>query len=541
MRAAGYFRVSDEDQVDGYSMDAQRRAFTEFCTQKGWRATQTYSEEGRSAWLESIAGRPAFRRMLDDARARRFDVVVTHTLDRFSRNLRVMLDAFHTFSKHDVTYVSITQEIDYSTPEGKLFMTMLGAFAQYFSDALSGHTKKGMRERAQQGMFNGAPPFGYERCVPECIGLDESHPGCHLETAKAERVLEMFERYASGTDSMTGLASWLNSQGHRTNGKRRSEILGETIEADGRLFTSWAVRDILANPFYVGKVRYKDEYFDGQHEGLVSQELFDKVQQRRKVNRSRRSITGTGKSGNAHLLRGLLKCNECGIRLWSEAHGAKRETYYRSPDKGLDLACKYKGRSFVGRDFDAQANQLFREFRLRNDWIEYTIENCIRGSDAETALHKRQDIANKVDRAKQLYMHGDLSWPQFNRIKDQAEADMATIHVPEFDDAVEAGKLLVDFGILWDSASKVRRNRLLHTVLNAIYVDLDVRNVVGLQPKGTFMAPIIAMADRSDVAVLDASKECLGRDGGDGGESNSPSNGAFKNTSTGLAGSYFRL
>ena len=61
MRAAGYFRVSDEDQVDGYSMDAQRRAFTEFCTQKGWRATQTYSEEGRSAWLESIAGRPAFR------------------------------------------------------------------------------------------------------------------------------------------------------------------------------------------------------------------------------------------------------------------------------------------------------------------------------------------------------------------------------------------------------------------------------------------------------------------------------------------------
>ena len=81
--------------------------------------------------------------------------------------------------------VPFTQEIDYSKPEGKLFMTMLGAFGQYFSDALSGHTKKGMKERAQQGLFNGAHPFGYERCdaecrMPnaECIKLDEAHAGC---------------------------------------------------------------------------------------------------------------------------------------------------------------------------------------------------------------------------------------------------------------------------------------------------------------------------------------------------------------------------
>ena len=119
----------------------------EFCAQKGWQVAETYSEEGRSAWVESTSRRPAFRQMLEDARGRKFDVAVTHTLDRFSRNLRVMLDAFHTFSQCDVTYVSITQEIDYSKPEGRLFMTMLGAFAQYFSDALSGHTKKG-NERA---------------------------------------------------------------------------------------------------------------------------------------------------------------------------------------------------------------------------------------------------------------------------------------------------------------------------------------------------------------------------------------------------------
>ena len=205
MRAVGYFRVSDEDQIDGYSLDAQRRALGEFCRQKGWKAVETYSEEGRSAWVESIAKRPAFRQMLEDAQARKFDVVVTHTLDRFSRNLRVMLDTFHVFAQNDVTYVSVTQEIDYSKPEGKLFMTMLGAFAQYFSDALSGHTKKGMRERAHQGLFNGEPPFGYERCDADCFGLDGTHPGCHVEEAKAARVVELFERYAAGAESMSGL------------------------------------------------------------------------------------------------------------------------------------------------------------------------------------------------------------------------------------------------------------------------------------------------------------------------------------------------
>ena len=132
MRAVGYYRVSDEDQVDGYSMDAQRRDFFELCRQKGWEVPKTYTEEGRSVWAESIDKRPAFREMLDDAKARRFDIVVAHTLNRFSRNLLVTLESFRTLSQNDVSFVCVKHDIDYSTPEGRLFMVMLGAFAQYF-------------------------------------------------------------------------------------------------------------------------------------------------------------------------------------------------------------------------------------------------------------------------------------------------------------------------------------------------------------------------------------------------------------------------
>ena len=112
MRSVGYFRVSDEDRIDGYSLDAQRRAVRDFCRQKGWELAGTYSEEG--GLLGSSRSRSG--RLFDDAQAHKFDVVVTHTLDRFSRNLRVMLDAFHIFAQHDVTYVSIIQEIACSRP-----------------------------------------------------------------------------------------------------------------------------------------------------------------------------------------------------------------------------------------------------------------------------------------------------------------------------------------------------------------------------------------------------------------------------------------
>ena len=523
MRAAGYFRVSDEDQVDVYSLDAQRRAFMEFCVQKGWAAVETYNEEGRSAWVESIARRPAFRQMLDDARARRFDVVVTHTLDRFSRNLRVMLDAFHTFSQCDVTYVSIMQEIDYSKPEGKLFMTMLGAFAQYFSDALSGHTKKGMRERAQQGMFNGEPPFGYVRCDAECFGLDESHTGCHVEWDKASKVVDLFERYASGTESMSTLASRLNDQGCRTNGKRSAEILGEQVKVDRRRFTHWAIRDILKNPFYVGKVRHKDELFDGRHQDIVSQELFDSVQGRMKRNRSNRSVSASCKSRNPHLLTGLLRCGECGNRLWSQTQGSLGETYYRSPDKGYQVSCKYQGRSFLGRGFHDQTNLLFGKFKLRENWTDWIVENFVRGSDVDSALNKRKAIQDRVERARRLYLDGDLDWQGFTKIKEEAETALASVYVPEFDDVVEAGKVLSDFGTLWRCSSVARRNMLLRSMLNSIYVDLDCRKLVGLSPKESFFAPILAMADRSGIAVLDREAHSLGRNGGDGGGSNSPS------------------
>ena len=106
-RAVAYLRVSSLSQVDGHSLDAQARLFNEICTKRGWTPGTVYREEGASAHSESTKKRPVFRQLMEDAKKGEFDIVVVHTLDRWSRNLRVTLESLANLAMHDVALVSI--------------------------------------------------------------------------------------------------------------------------------------------------------------------------------------------------------------------------------------------------------------------------------------------------------------------------------------------------------------------------------------------------------------------------------------------------
>src|SRR5688500_12967749 len=120
IRAGLYERVSSEEQVEGYSLDAQDRAGRLYCEAHGWEIIQVYRDEGRSARTDDLAKRPAFQQMLADAEAGLIDVIVVHKLDRFSRNRRVAFEAFERLGKARVGFVSLSEQIDYSSPSGQL-------------------------------------------------------------------------------------------------------------------------------------------------------------------------------------------------------------------------------------------------------------------------------------------------------------------------------------------------------------------------------------------------------------------------------------
>jgi site-specific DNA recombinase len=181
LRAAVYVRVSTEEQFEGYSLDAQRRAAEQYCEAHGWTIVRTYADEGKSARTDDLAKRPEFRSLLADAEGGLVDVVLVHKLDRFARNLRVTLETLERLERSRVAFASIAENMDFTSPIGKVILATLAAFAQYYSDNLSWETKKGKRERKEQGLYNGLLPFGVKssregRPVPD----PDTYPGLLL-------------------------------------------------------------------------------------------------------------------------------------------------------------------------------------------------------------------------------------------------------------------------------------------------------------------------------------------------------------------------
>jgi len=123
--AAIYSRVS----TVGHGQDpaVQTRELREYCQRRGWEVFDTYVDNGVSGKRDS---RPALNRLMGDAHARRFDVVVCWRFDRFSRSVSHLCRALETFNALDIQFVSLCEQVDTSTPTGKLVFTILGAVAE---------------------------------------------------------------------------------------------------------------------------------------------------------------------------------------------------------------------------------------------------------------------------------------------------------------------------------------------------------------------------------------------------------------------------
>src|SRR5690349_12333448 len=120
VRVAMYYRVSSKEQLQGYSLDAQVRAIESYCAARGHLIVARYPEPARSARTDDIRKRPAFRQMLDDADAHRFDILIVHKLDRFARNLRIQLESFGRLERAGVAFVSLSEQMDLTTSQGRM-------------------------------------------------------------------------------------------------------------------------------------------------------------------------------------------------------------------------------------------------------------------------------------------------------------------------------------------------------------------------------------------------------------------------------------
>ena len=454
-RAVGYVRVSTEEQGEGHSLDAQRREIARHCERHGYALVRTYADEGVSAHTEKIEKRPALAALLEDASRREFDLVVVHTLDRWARKLVVQLETLVQLGRLGVGFASVTENLDYTTPAGKLTLALLGGAAEFFSDQLSVHVSKAFRERAENGLPTGPVPFGYITPSPGAAPV--------VVPGEGEAVAEAFRRRARG-ESYGSIARWLNAEGFETRGRNA-------------VFTSFAVKDMLSNVFYRGAVRYRGEEFSAAHEALVDGDLFRQVQARRSAPRQRRLVVGP-----RGILQGRVSCGHCGRALHSDRDHRGRPMYRERHGE----PCETNAKSLMAAGVDEQLGAIWKSVRFARDWRERMAEILSAGYDGPSV----EELAENRRRIARAYADGGLSDTEYDvRLQALEERGREALRPsgPAFDEAAE---LFSDMPALWDRAAPEERRRLVAPLIERVYLDIDSKRIGAITPTPEFKALI---------------------------------------------------
>ena len=214
MKIAIYARVSTSDKEQ--NVETKLMPLRGVCAAQGWQIVAEYVDH---APANDLAHRVRWRHLLDDAAKKKFSVVLVFKLDRAFRSVKHMHDTLSAWELVRVSFKSLREQFDTFTALGRLLLQVLGSFAEFSSDMLAEHVKKGLKERATQGKRVGGIPFGYYSCWTKEHGekkllCDPEHPGgIHLVNDEAEVLKELYYRYAAGDVSCGELASWLNGRG----------------------------------------------------------------------------------------------------------------------------------------------------------------------------------------------------------------------------------------------------------------------------------------------------------------------------------------
>lgn len=469
MRVALYARVSTEEQLEGYSIDAQQRNYHTLLEGRGWASYTEYIEEGKSARSENINKRPKFKEMIADALAHRFDVLVVDKLDRFSRRLPITLEYFNRLREAGVGFVSIREQFDFSTPVGKVILSVLGALAEWYSDNLSEETKKGWGERKEQGLYCGLLPFGAMKGedgvpVPDTREVDS---GTGI-VRNYDGLLLAFELAAQGT-SAREVAQALNSRGYRTAGNQGN-----------RPFTKDTVRGMLPNRFYLGELPDGNgKWRKGKHQPFISEELFNAVQEARMSCRSGRSTVR--RSSTTYSLSSLLWCHACRSKIRIQP-GYKGRPRVFCAGRSQGLECKFQS-TFLDV-CEAQIEWYLENFVIPEDYQQRILDAHRKLQSAYDDTEKQRARLNaRLERIGERYDWGHMPKEKYLTQYEEIQKQLRALAPPE--DKVKNLDRLAHFlsnvAEAWKEATQEQRNKLAKALFEEIW--LENNRVVGVKPR----------------------------------------------------------
>lgn len=506
-----YIRVSSERQVQGFSLDGQKRELMEYAKMKGLEVNNIYVEPGRSG--KDIEGREEFQKMLNDVLKADSEVgyILVFKLSRFGRNVRDVLNTINLIHRYGISLLTKDEGIDSSSNMGSMLIAILGTVAEMERENISTQTMLGREEKAKQGGWNGGfAPYGYD-IVDGRLMANENAPIVKM----------IYQKYIEENMGMKTIADYLNRNGiKKQRPKNRQNYQFED-------WSDYTIKAIIDNPVYTGYIAFgrrrtvqcinedgeivdkllkQDEYItsdEQSHEALVTKEMWDKAQQRRKS----RAVRGNKNIGRTpkHLLSGILKCPDCGCNMvinynkWCNQDGSDKQTrtyicghYNRS---GAHGQCNRNGvhaeriekeivnytrklisnpqftsyvKAKIGNSTDvSELEKEIKSYEKKLKALERNKENLYRdidslGDDDIIASRKRKDMNKRLDN-----IYRDID--EIESLKSECEDKIVVIRKQEFN-RDKIYEMLLNFDKIFDKLDDEEKQQLIKGLISKVEV-----------------------------------------------------------------------
>lgn len=333
--------------------------------------------------------RPAIQRLIEDCKNHKIDAVFVFKLDRISRSQRDTLYLIEeVFNKYDVSFISMRENFDTSSPFGKAMIGVLSVFAQLERETILERTRIGLKKRAEAGLWRGGGkipfPYRYDRNTGTLVPIPE----------QVELLHKMISLYISG---------------------KSFNAIGDIVGMDESM-----VETRILSITNTGKVPYKGEVFEGQHEAVVSDELYEEILRVNKV-RSREPYE------RHYLLSGKIFCGHCGAKYRYQKWGKRLIMYCYSQQKSKpryikDPNCNNK-RWDTFEVEDAILEQLFKmsldidlfkktfnittvnvknEYKVRIEEITKQINNLLNNIASGVAVNETNQKITELEKEKEM-------------------------------------------------------------------------------------------------------------------------------------------
>ena len=475
-----YCRVSSKEQEDkGYSLEAQEKLLKDYAGRNEFGIAKIYKIS------ESASGkliRKTFSEMLVYVKKNGFNILLVEKIDRLTRNLRdaaIISDWINENENHEIHFVKENFVVNRNTrAHENLVWDMKVAIARFYTNNLSEEVKKGQKAKLESGWMPQRPCLGYKT-----IG-DKGHKTQIIDEIIAPLIRKAFELYSSGNYSLSFLAEVMFDNGLKT--------------PSGKMLAKNTLHNMLTNPFYTGQIIWNKKIYPGNHEPIVDNSLFDKVQIKIK-----RKLSAAQFKKHLFIFKGNLRCAECGgIISWSERKGHIYGTcnHYRPCSQNTRVR---------EQDLLEQLMPYLKKMQAKTpkliDWLEQAIKedepanNELLEAQKQALDESLRRINNRIDLLYNDKLDGKITedfytkkYEEFNSEKTDLEKKIQQINpgnkAPNYEKGIRIHRLAIDAPNLINNSDEAVESKRI--ILSELFSDFELK-ADKIRPKYTFQGEFL--------------------------------------------------